>query len=180
MRNLFTLLLCFLFFVSNAQESVESNSDKPKGITNLNNNNRNRQNQLLINQIETMSISQSQLNNFANNTSNTVVIQQIGDGNSAVSNRNSQTSSISYFQNGNANVIESISFIPNTTENLIQNGNNNRLTNFSFGNVESTSLQVLQNGNNQSFQKFGSNNLTNTMTFRITGDNQTVIVRSFQ
>jgi len=135
-------------------------------------------NYLLLNQVESNPNNQ-QVGTTIDNSRNVTVIQQVGNQNRAISNSFSETSDINFLQIGANNTIESTNLIPNTTERFVQTGNNNVINSFSFGNVEASSLQILQNGNDQRFEKFGTNSLTDRISLSVTGNNQTVIIRSF-
>ncbi|MFD1064005.1 hypothetical protein ACFQ1Q_12175 [Winogradskyella litorisediminis] len=180
MKNsvLFLIAVSFITSLSFSQDKSSIDNRKTKRVSDIYNYKQDTSNYLLLNQIEDVRKGNQDLNKSLN-SDNLVIIRQIGDRNISISNTNSTTSSISYLQIGNNNRIESASLIPNTSENIIQRGNNNNLVNFSFGNAESTALQVIQNGNNLTFDKFGANKLTNSLTVRVTGNNQSVIVRSF-
>ncbi|GGI58175.1 hypothetical protein [Winogradskyella haliclonae] len=111
---------------------------------------------------------------------NVVMIQQIGFNNNVISNVSSKgISDISHLQSGNDNFINSTSTVNNVSEQIFQSGNNNKVTNFTFGNVDSASLNILQNGNNLTVERFGTNSQTNKMSIKLLGNSQSVIIRSF-
>ncbi|WP_108803345.1 hypothetical protein [Aquimarina sp. Aq107] len=115
--------------------------------------------------------------NMANNSA--VFIQQIGNGNQVFTNVTAQALDVRLSQNGEQNLIE-IDEASREIEKLItQNGNNNRVIDFSFNSNISTSLELIQEGDNLSFERFGSNELSNNLKFRMTGNARTIIVRSF-
>ena len=111
--------------------------------------------------------------------SSVAIIRQIGSYNNINTNTTSNTSSLKYLQIGSANSIESYTSIHNSREQIIQYGNNNNVLNYSFGPVDSSNFNLVQSGNNQSFERFGTNNQTNNLSFILTGDNRSVIVRSY-
>ncbi len=170
------MIFCLLPSYVLSQDKTETDNSKTKRVSEIYNFKQSTSNYLLLNQVEAIQRRQSNTNIGDRNI---VVINQIGDSNIAVSQTNSANSSLEYIQIGDRNTIKSSNSILQTTERLIQNGNDNAITNFSFGNVSNSSLQVLQNGNNLRFEKFGTNSLTENLSFRITGNNQTLIIRSF-
>lgn len=170
------MIMNYTFFAFSQNSS--NNSESNKRTSEIFNYAPSTSNYLLLNQVET-NLSNQQATTTAENSRNVTVIQQVGNQNRAVSNSFSETSDINFIQIGANNSIESTTFIPNITERLIQTGNDNVINSFSFGNVEASSLQILQNGNGQRFEKFGTNSLTNNMSLSVTGNNQTVIIRSF-
>ena len=177
-KSVFVIFLALgLGFSCFAQDKTQIDNSKTKRVSDIYSYKQSTSNYLLLNQVES-NISDYR-SNTVNNVRNVTIIQQVGSQNQAVANNNSDISNINYLQVGDSNIIESTSFIENTAERLIQTGNNNSINSFSFGNVDASSLQILQNGNNQIFEKFGTNNLTDNLTLRVSGNNQTVIIRSF-
>ncbi|SHH32561.1 hypothetical protein [Winogradskyella jejuensis] len=119
-------------------------------------------------------------NNSSRNNNSLVVVQQIGIRNSVTSKTLADgTSSMQYIQTGNENVITSTNSFNNVTERIFQSGNNNRVNNFAFGNLDNVGLNIIQNGNNLTVEKFGVNSQTNNISLKLVGNNQSVIVRSF-
>ncbi|WP_299115021.1 hypothetical protein [uncultured Winogradskyella sp.] len=180
MKHIILILITILFLGPielYSQEKVEEDNSKNKRVSDIFNYTKSTSNYLLLNQVEIN--ASDRIMNSSNNSRNVTIIQQIGNNNKATASSNSNTSAIDFIQIGNNNNIESTNSILNTTERIIQNGNNNDVINFSFGNVDTSSLNILQNGNNLSFEKFGTNSLTNKLSLRVSGNNQTVIIRSF-
>lgn len=180
-RYLLLLVIIWLLvpFGLNAQVKKEVDNRITKRVSNIFNYDKSTSNYLLLNQVELNKSAEIPFGDAVNNSRNVTIIQQIGKQNKAISNSKSDASSINFLQIGNNNFIESTHSILNTTERIIQNGNDNDVINFSFGNVNTSSLNLLQNGNNLSFEKFGTNSLTDKISVKVTGNNQTVIIRSF-
>ena len=143
------------------------------------------ENGLIENQEQFITLSQIQSNAAAQEAretvlgNNTVFIQQIGTNNQIFSNITAQSSDIRIVQNGNQNLVDIDENANDIQKLIIQNGNNNTITDFSFNPGAATNLDIIQEGNNILFERFGSNELSNSLRFRITGDNRTVIVRGF-
>lgn len=174
----YSLVFVFLLPLSlSAQDIAEVDNSRTKKESKIFSYEKSVSNFLQINQAR-QSASNSNMSNFRDNR-NLTIIQQVGQQNRALTNTISANSDIQYLQRGDNNLIESVNFIDNVTERVLQNGDNNRVNNFSFGNVDASSLNIIQNGNNLSFDKFGTNSQTNNLTLRVTGNNQGVIIRSF-
>ncbi|WP_115462563.1 SH3 domain-containing protein [Winogradskyella aurantiaca] len=135
---------------------------------------------VFINQFSSLAYNSSDRSNItATNTDSYIIIQQIGDGNSIESLNDSGQLTGNYIQFGNFNSIKSYNTINKSAETVIQQGNNNRLLNYSFGSINESSLNIIQSGNNLNLEKIGTNAQTNNMALKITGDNRTVIIRSY-
>ncbi|MBP2830846.1 hypothetical protein J8281_01495 [Aquimarina sp. U1-2] len=135
-------------------------------------------------------ITLSQITNIASQNSpnlaaievginNAIFIQQIGVNNSVVSTIDAESSTIRINQEGNENNIELEESALEIEKLISQTGNNNRVFDVSINPGMSTSLELIQEGNNLIFERFGTNELTKSLKFRMAGDAQTIIVRSF-
>ena len=113
------------------------------------------------------------------NNNNVTMIQQVGVDNIALTRTISNSSDLQYLQYGNGNTISNVNRAANIVERVQQNGVDNSVLNFSVSNLSTSNLNVMQSGNNLKFEKFGTNNQTNGLKFKMTGNNQTLIVRSF-
>ncbi len=112
---------------------------------------------------------------------NNVFIQQIGDDN-VINTRidtNLNTSSLRLTQAGNSNIIVIDEKAPEVVKNIVQNGDNNKVIDFSLNSLNATSLDLIQNGSNLTFEKFGTNSLTENLKFTMQGTSRTLIIRSF-
>ncbi|OZV67951.1 hypothetical protein [Winogradskyella aurantia] len=180
MKNLY--IKCLVFFLvwslmSFSQEKKEIDNQKTQEVSDIYSYREQVTNFLQISQIENAS-NRNQNTNLQNDR-NIAVIRQVGIANNALTQTISNSSDIQYTQIGIRNTIESKNNIPNITERVMQTGIGNSLTNFSYGTIETSNLNVMQTGSNLNFEKFGSNAQTNGMSFRMLGNNQTLIVRSY-
>jgi len=132
---------------------------------------------ITLNQLQNNTAVQVARENMAGNS--TVFIQQIGAGNQIFSSITAQSSDIRLSQNGEQNLIDINETSREIEKFITQNGSNNTVTDFSFNSDISTSLEILQEGDNLSFEKFGSNDLSKNLKFKMTGNDRTIIVRSF-
>lgn len=174
--SFFLILLCVVS-ISFSQERREEDNSQTKQVSNIYTYRETVSNYLQISQINSRG---NQRNRSVNqNNRNISIIQQVGDANRALTNTVSGLSDIQYLQVGNENTINSFNSTFNATERIIQNGQNNSVSNFSFGTVNNANLNVTQNGNNLKFKKFGTNAQTNGIKFKFSGNNQNVTVRSF-
>lgn len=132
---------------------------------------------ITLSQLQNNAAEQVARENLAGN--NAVFIQQIGSDNQVFSNITAQSSDIRIIQNGDQNLIDINENSSEIQKLITQNGNNNTIIDFSFNPNATTNLDIIQEGNNILFERFGSNELSNSLQFRITGNNRTVIVRGF-
>ena len=108
-----------------------------------------------------------------------VYIQQVGVGNYANAQVQSQRALVDYRQEGNYNYI-SFDMQATHVENVVhQTGNSNRAFGFMTGDAQSN-LHLSQTGNNQHFEQFGSNSIGDKMQLKMSGNTNAVIVRNFQ
>jgi hypothetical protein len=110
---------------------------------------------------------------------NTVFIQQMGTGNTVLSNSIAASSNIKIIQKGDQNLVEINEFSRRIEKSIMQTGNNNAVIDFSFNPDVSTNLELIQEGNNHIFERFGSNELSKNLKFKMSGNARTIIVRSF-
>ncbi|WP_074408922.1 MULTISPECIES: hypothetical protein [Aquimarina] len=110
---------------------------------------------------------------------NAVFIQQIGTSNAVLSTIIAESSDIKILQKGDQNLVEINESAREIEKSIIQTGNNNSVTDFSFNPDISTNLELIQEGNNLIFERFGSNELSKNLKFKMSGDARTIIVRSF-
>ncbi len=116
---------------------------------------------------------------FFNESSSSIFIEQIGTGNVVNSAVNATLSDMVIVQNGNENMVDIEASAEEVNKTITQLGNNNSVVDFSFQTIGTTNLELIQEGDNLIFEQFGSNELSKYMKFRMTGDSQTIIVRSF-
>jgi len=136
-----------------------------------------RQQFITLNQLQNNTAAQITRENSTG--ANAVFIQQIGAGNQVYSNITAQSSDIRLQQNGEQNRIDINETSREIEKFVTQNGANNTVTDFSFSPDISTSLEIVQEGNNLTFEKFGTNELSKNLKFKMSGNDRTIIVRSF-
>ncbi|WP_378177593.1 hypothetical protein [Aquimarina sp. SS2-1] len=171
MKKYFTLyLIAFsLFLCGNSYAQNNENQDRSLVES--------QERFIVLNQLQNNTSVQVARENLTAN--NSVFIQQIGANNSVNSMITAQSSDIRLSQNGEENLIEIDETSKEIEKFITQNGNNNVVTDFSFNRELSTSLELIQEGDNLTFERFGSNELSKNLKFTMTGNNRTIIVRSF-
>ena len=115
-------------------------------------------------------------------SSNGIFIRQIGDENVArltTASDNDGLARIDLLQRGDNNYADITDASQEFYKNVIQNGDGNRVLDYSLPTNLTTNFQLLQDGNNLYLEKVGTNSLTENMQVNMTGSARTVIIRSF-
>lgn len=117
-------------------------------------------------------------NNFVNNS---VMIQQIGQGNLSFVSIASTSSSVNVIQNGNQNDVAIALRGNNISESVLQVGNNNSVIDLSNRDASGAGMEVLQNGNNLALERYGASRSSGPIkvTQSGNGSGQPIIVRQF-
>ncbi|MDK2773032.1 MAG: hypothetical protein KYX68_12530 [Flavobacterium sp.] len=119
-----------------------------------------------------LNISQEAVTNY-----NTVIIQQIGNQNKNILNISSNSIDFNVIQNGDFNFIDVTKNATSISELIIQNGNNNYISEYSIYSTNVNS-QVFQNGNNNTFLSYGSNSISDNLKINVQANDKTIIVLS--
>ena len=117
-------------------------------------------------------------NNF---NTNSVVIQQVGQGNLSFVNVVSSSSSVTVDQNGNSNNVAISLKGNNIAEEVFQQGNGNSVIDVSSRNASGAGMQVLQKGNNLGVERYGASRSSGPIkvTQSGNGSGRAVIIRQF-
>lgn len=110
---------------------------------------------------------------------NNVFITQIGDDNEVHSETFSNGRNIYYVQIGDYNIVDLNVRSENINESIFQRGNNNVVFDINGFKNEIHSIDVRQNGDNQNLTLFGSNSISEKLKVFMEGQNQTIVIRSF-
>ncbi len=112
-------------------------------------------------------------------TGSSVFINQIGSNNDSQVKVNAANSFVNLLQNGFSNLalLDLTAF--DITQNITQNGENNRLYNFSNNPSAIQNMEILQSGINQDITIFGSNSLSENIKINMQGSDSSIIVRNF-
>lgn len=119
-----------------------------------------------------LNISQEAVTNY-----NSVIIQQIGNQNKNILNISSNSIDFNVIQNGDFNFIDVTKNATSISEFIIQNGNNNYISEYSIYSTNVNS-QVFQNGNNNTFLSYGSNSISDNLKINVQANDKTIIVLS--
>lgn len=110
---------------------------------------------------------------------NRVLIQQVGEGNNIDATIRSQSSNVSYNQNGDFNYIGIKVNVEDYTSTINQQGNNNNIFDQIYNTNAAASIELNQTGNNLHFERFGSNDIGDNLQFNMMGESRTIVVRNF-
>ena len=113
---------------------------------------------------------------------NGIFIRQIGSDNFSrvvTGTSDSGLARVDLLQQGDNNYANIVDSSQEFLKNVVQNGDGNRLYDYSLPSNLSTNFQLIQNGNNLYVEKFGTNSLTEDLKINMTGNARSVIIRSF-
>lgn len=113
---------------------------------------------------------------FQNQISNGILIQQIGEFNEFSASFRSELVNVSIYQKGIDNQVLLDKEAKSITQKVVQEGNNNQITDFSYYSKYDVNMQMIQQGSNQNIQNYGTNSLSKDMTVTQTGNGATVII----
>jgi len=105
-----------------------------------------------------------------------ILIQQIGDFNTFNANLKTENVSISLLQNGYDNSVMLDKEAKSISQKIIQDGNNNQISDFTYYSRYDVNMQMIQQGSNQNIQSYGTNSLSKDMTVTQTGNGASVII----
>lgn len=110
------------------------------------------------------------------NSSNSVFIQQIGEGNAISSTIKSNNSDVVLNQLGNENYIYLDKNATQINQLVIQNGNNNSVVDFNLYSNSTINSNFSQLGNNLNIISIGANSISKELTINQTGNSGSVII----
>lgn len=167
LQKLAILILVFSGFFANAQTYNNTNSEV-EGFQN-----KTSEMEFLSSQNPATLVSKPAPSN------NSVFINQIGSGNDAIVDTKSNSSELSITQNGFDNDIYYQVTAATIQATILQNGDNNSILHTNPFKLDYQEAQILQNGNNQNVEWFGGNSVSERMKMKMQGENQSIIIRSF-
>lgn len=123
----------------------------------------------------------SAMNNKTSDTSNnqqpsSVLIQQIGDFNKFNGTLKANETKVSVGQNGNGNELFLDKTAKTITQSIIQQGDNNKITDFTVSTNYDVKTEMVQNGDNQNIQNIGTNSISKNMKISQTGNGTSIIL----
>lgn len=113
-----------------------------------------------------------------NNLNSAVIINQVGNYNSNQIDFITNQSIINVSQNGNLNNVTIFRDENFVNEFIFQNGNENSINEMSLGNYNTINTELIQNGENNRITSFGSNSISQSMRIQINGNNSSIVIIS--
>ncbi|MHC0445616.1 hypothetical protein ACWA1F_09395 [Flavobacterium sp. 3-218] len=105
-----------------------------------------------------------------------VVIQQIGDFNKVQASLKSNDTKLAVDQNGDKNALILDKNAKTITQSVIQQGDNNKISDFTLHTNYNVNMEMIQKGDNQSIQNIGTNSLSKNMKITQTGNGASIIL----
>ncbi|MFH6943108.1 hypothetical protein [Flavobacterium sp. FlaQc-50] len=105
-----------------------------------------------------------------------VQIQQIGDYNTVNANLKATEVKVSVNQQGNGNELFLDKNAKTITQNIIQKGNDNAISDFTLHTNYKVNTQMIQNGDNQNIKSIGTNSMSKNMKITQTGNGASLIL----
>ncbi|MBJ6369587.1 hypothetical protein [Snuella sedimenti] len=112
-------------------------------------------------------------------TRSEITLQQIGNYNAIHLSSTHVNADIKYYQVGDFNNIENVNAIGDISEEVIQEGNNNAVYSYTYGNVLNDNFKLSQKGDDLLLERFGVNSLSNNIKIKMQGTAKTLVIRSF-
>lgn len=112
------------------------------------------------------------------NSSSGVIIQQIGDSNTINANLKTATSTANFtaIQNGDLNLMNVQKNANAINQAMLQEGNNNTISDFTYYTSYNVNMEILQQGDNSNIQNYGTNSLSKDMKITQTGNGAELII----
>ncbi len=105
-----------------------------------------------------------------------VQIQQIGDFNKVYAALKSNDTKVAVDQNGNNNLLNLDKNAKTITQSVIQQGDNNKISDFTLYTNYNINMEMIQKGDNQNIQNIGTNSLSKNMKITQTGNGASIIL----
>jgi uncharacterized protein with PhoU and TrkA domain len=105
-----------------------------------------------------------------------IQIQQIGDLNKVTAILKSNETKIAVDQKGDYNQLFLDKNAKTITQNIVQKGNNNKISDLTLYTNYSVNMEMIQKGDNQNIQNIGTNSLSKNMRITQTGNGASIIL----
>lgn len=105
-----------------------------------------------------------------------VQIQQIGDFNKVYAVLKSNDTKVAVDQNGDHNALLLNKNAKTITQSVVQQGDNNKISDFTLYTNHNVNMEMIQKGDNQSIQNIGTNSLSKNMKITQTGNGASIIL----
>ncbi|MFC6097848.1 hypothetical protein ACFPVY_14415 [Flavobacterium qiangtangense] len=127
-----------------------------------------------LNLVSNMAPATSQSSRVSLNTG--VLIQQIGDYNNITATLKSENISLNINQFGDSNDAELLKNANSIKQEILQQGTNNSISDFTYYTNYDVNQQMIQNGENQNITNIGTNSISKDMTVTQSGNGASVII----
>ena len=111
-----------------------------------------------------------------NNQPSSVLIQQVGDFNKVIATLRSDETNVSVKQNGESNELFLDKDAKSITQTIVQQGDNNKITDFTLSTNYKVNTEMTQNGDNQNIQSIGTNSMSKNIKITQTGNGGSIIL----
>lgn len=105
-----------------------------------------------------------------------VQIQQIGDLNKSIAILKSNETKVAINQKGDGNQLFLDKNAKTITQNIVQQGDNNKISDFTLYTNHNVNMEIIQKGDNQNVQNIGTNSLSKNMKITQTGNGASIIL----
>lgn len=103
-------------------------------------------------------------------------IRQIGDFNKVTANLKSNETKLAVDQNGDRNQLFLDKNAKTITQNVVQKGDNNKISDFTLYTNYNVNMEMIQKGDNQNIQNIGTNSMSKNMKITQTGNGASIIL----
>lgn len=103
-------------------------------------------------------------------------IQQIGDLNKVTAILKSRETKVAIDQTGDRNQLFLDKNAKTITQNVVQRGDNNKISDFTLYTNYNVNMELIQKGDNQNIQNIGTNSLSKNMKITQTGNGASIIL----
>jgi len=111
-----------------------------------------------------------------NNQNSSILIRQIGDFNKVDAALKAIEAKLSVEQKGYNNELLFDKTAKKITQNVIQQGDNNKITDFTLYTNYNIDMEMIQNGDNHNIQSIGTNSMSKNMKITQTGNGGSIIL----
>lgn len=108
-----------------------------------------------------------------------VQILQVGDFNKANAFLKSDETKVAITQNGESNELLLVKNAKTITQNVLQQGDSNKISDFTLHTNYNVNMEMIQNGDNQNIQNIGTNSLSKNMKITQTGNGASIILINY-
>jgi len=111
-----------------------------------------------------------------NKQPSSVQILQVGDFNKVNATLKANETKVSVEQNGNGNELLLDKTANTISQNIVQQGDNNKINDFTLSTSYNIKTEMIQNGDNQNIQSIGTNSISKNMKITQNGNGASIIL----